>query len=237
MERIERIKLLLLTMDDYLPTIRSSSPRTESGFVNFPRYYDCPDCSLNGFISSACETCQGRGRIPGPNKDPYDTGIAQAFMGEQEQKRRDESQARDSRLERIEKYNPSDDTFAWENRKTHFDKHGSYQELRTALVRLKIYDQMLYKIIHSRYLDHVEKKVVCTRLEQEALQKLSELMPKRIRVPIWILKESKTIKQESLLSLLQAGMSTKKIALRLGMSQRKVKRLIKAQKKPPPGGG
>lgn len=69
------------------------------------RWLTCPDCLTNGFTSTDCETCGGRGETPDTAaRDPYEVGVEgpAAFFGRDRERQREQSRAQLAQILRLQ---------------------------------------------------------------------------------------------------------------------------------------
>lgn len=230
-ERLMRVRLLLNSLYDYLPTPGHRSALTQAGFSTGSQHLlHCPDCDFNGFVHSSCETCGGRGFVENGTVDPYDTGRDFAWMNLEDGKkraarRRDEillqlrrdELAREGKLDLRERY-------GWENKRMLMERHGDYRQLRHGLRRLQHLCPVLYDTLHQLYFSGEYDDPPRTPREQVAVEFLSRQIKGPVRVPPWL---QNACTAPTFTDLVARGLSSRQIAFRLGLSQKKVKRMLK----------
>lgn len=230
-KRCERVRILLRTLNDYLP-VPTRSADEQRGFTTGPHYARCPDCEFNGFTHANCETCEGTGRVLDADHDPYDTGRDFSWMNIEDPRKR-QARIRDEALRRIardqlarEGHLDLREGYAWESRRVLMERHGDYEQLRRGLLSLQSWCPPLHSTIHDYYFSGLYEVPPQTARERIAVYYLQEQIRGPIRVPSWLCDNPQV---PSFDSLADSGASSRRIAMIMGLSQRKVKRLLKAR--------
>lgn len=149
-DRARLVYALLRTLLAWAP-----APRSRSGLDAVPRgfaggslrYVSCPDCLTNDRVLAGCETCHGRGEVPDPGPDPYETKKSTRFAGVAGERQADRHRQIDDELRRLEfqlgrPIRKVDEqvgdllTRSVELRDRLY-RHGSYAELEHALAKLR----------------------------------------------------------------------------------------------------
>lgn len=218
-------------MFDYLP-VPSRSVDEQRGFVSGVHYARCPDCETNGFNHRDCETCGGFGRVVDLDRDPYDTGRDFSWMNVEDERRR-AARLRDDALKRLARDRLAREGkldlregYGWESRRALMERHGDYRQLRGALRKLEAWCPALYMTVTDLYFSGLYEVPPRTSRERLAVYFLQGEIRGPVRVPSWLLENKRVPSFES---LAESGASSRRIAMVLGLSQKKVKRLLKAR--------
>lgn len=235
-ERDRRVRLLLGSLYDYLPVVtrgNDSSP----GFFTGDRFLLCPDCDFNGFSHRNCESCGGSGRIADGELDPYDTGRDFSWMNVEDERRRN-ARKRDQLIARLQREalvreGKADlrDRFPWETRRVMMERDGDYRKLRLALMKLSRFCPELHQVVHlvffsGEFTNDSELTASLAAREGLAVRFLGDQIRGPVRVPEW-LDPVTEVRVPSFREMVQKGLSSKQIAFRLNISQRKAKRMLK----------
>ncbi len=224
-ERRRRIRVLLESRFDYLPSTRSTMPVTNSGPAGESKHVPCETCRGRGRllrkgprrgtrVSVRCLACDGTGERLRRKADPaYDSyvgelrpeGRARVMTAreydDQIARLRADELARQGRVEH--------ERYGFERAHDARDRSGSYRELDAAVREL-------------------QRRAPGTRLSSpRAVALLEELMPPSIRVPPWALEQLAQERQPVILDLAALGWSAREIGRALGISAEKVRRLLK----------
>jgi hypothetical protein len=106
----QAVYALARTQLDWIPDPPTAAPNVPAGFAagrnqqGQPlRWLACPDCLTNGFTSTDCETCGGRGEIPDPSqRDPYEVTNTSPFYGDEHHARRQRARIIDGQIVRLQ---------------------------------------------------------------------------------------------------------------------------------------
>lgn len=227
--RVERIRVLLRTRNDYLPqpktTELSSMPGPAPG-----RLTKCLDCrSGRTKYGTECPVCHGEGWVPRRAGDiAYDDYTRERVVSEEDAKPRTMTMAElsvsISRLEAEELARQGryeGEQFGWERARVARDRTGSYVELERALEELPQGS--------GRFLTLYYEGVICgpTADEVEAIlvRDIERRMPRNIRIPDWAYDEE-TMRLVAQVKEMGKHLDAGEIGYRLGMSTRRVKELL-----------
>lgn len=224
-ERVQRVKLLLETLNDPYPTPRGqlvpdSGPAPSA-------YVPCETCRASGEIKlragwGLCLVCDGIGwkrRAGEPAWDAYlGLPIEEAIQLPVE-------------IVAAPPAQDKDDSFAWERLRRRYDRHGSYQELRRQLDRLSLTRPRRYWLVRVCLVEHEDRRLEpAGRLELELGVLEITLRMRTVRVPGWLIERTEAEdRRESIGELAASGLGAGEIANRLGMSKRVVIRKLKRQ--------
>ena len=223
-DRVARVRLLLLTLDDPYPTPRGAL-RSDSGPAA-SRYVPCETCRRQGRLRTRsglvlCMSCDGAGwrrREAGePEWDRYvELPVAEAVdlptMGGGQL-------AQNSQV---------DDAYSWEVARSSYDRHGSYKEVRLRLDWLGIVEPFRATLVRT-VLVHKEPRFLTDYDEVEMDLGVVQitLRMRSIRVPPWIMERSAASERRETIAALHAdGYSAGEIARKTGMSRKAVRRRI-----------
>jgi hypothetical protein len=226
LDRVERTKLLLTTMNDWLPTPQGAL-RSDSGPAA-SRYVPCETCRRSGMVRgrggfSLCLVCDGRGwkrREAGESEWDAYTGlpveVAAALPSMAVASRRHEGDS-------------AEDAYPWERARQSQDRHGSYKEVRIRLDQLGGEHRRRHRLV---VVTLVDKEPVSLSPWDDTEVTLGvtwiALRMRSIRVPPWIMERSAAAeKRETIGALIADGYSAGEIARRTGMTKEAVRRRIK----------
>jgi hypothetical protein len=226
LDRVERTRLLLTTMNDWLPTPQGAL-RSDSGPAA-SRYVPCETCRATGWIRVRrgrllCLVCDGQGwkrREPGEVEWDAYTGLpveqAASLPSMAVAPRRQENDA-------------VEEAYAWERARQSQDRHGSYKEVRIRLGQLADVHRRRHRLVVVALVD---KEPVSLSPWDDTEVTLGvtwiALRMRSIRVPGWIMERSAAAeKRDSIEGLVQDGYSAGEIARRTGMTKEAVRRRIK----------
>jgi hypothetical protein len=217
-QAVTATRRLLETMLAWTPGPKAARTDLSSGFDHGPiavgaarrsepRMVSCLDCLANDDGRPPpgwrCETCGGRGVVPADGqRDPYERR-AESFYGEERERRRDESRARDAAIARFERDErvrdgleaPADlATRSLEQRDRQYAA-GSYPELERCLAWLadaapfrasQVWRFLIYQqdtVVSDRVREHLNETVVLLA------GRMLLLCPRGVRVPPWLAEE------------------------------------------------
>jgi hypothetical protein len=212
MSRVEAVRLLLGSRDDWLPGLATSTGRVVQGSavrgeVSSSRFV-CGRCGgrcVEGrprrprpglLVWSVCSVCDGAGWVAG---DAYTFGSVSSVAvarervtGEAESLRLDRKR-RDGELRRLERLAAAraglvdpGEAEGWEVAKRRLWREGSYAELERALVALRAVDELDWLAVMAVFGPDAELRQVGAGVEarvERAVAWLAAAMPDRIRVP------------------------------------------------------
>lgn len=224
-ERVQRVRLLLETLNDPYPTPRGllvpdSGPAPSA-------YVPCETCRSSGEVRvrggwNLCLICDGIGwkrREGEPAWDAYlGLSIAEAMELPVEIAARAPAPA-------------GDESFVWERLRRRYDRHGSYQELRRQLDRLSLTRPRRYWLVRAVLVEHETRRLEPgARLELDLGVLEITMRMRTVKVPGWLIERTEAEnRRESVGELAASGLGAGEIAKRLGMSKRVVLRKLKRQ--------
>ena len=241
-ERVERVRLLLVTMNDPFPTPRALL-EPDSGPAP-SRYVPCETCRRAGEIRvragwTLCLVCDGLGWKRREGEPAWDAYLELPLE--------EASQLpRASRARRELPPQLAEDTFLWERLRHSYDRHGSYTAVRHALDGLSLRRPQRALLVRRVLVDG-ESRYLSQRAGLELELGVLELALRvgRVRVPPWLIERTKADERRVTVAELAAtGMGPGEIARRLGLSKRVVQRklrggggMIPVRWRPAPGTG
>lgn len=241
-ERVTKVRLLLVTLNDGYPTPQGSLD-APSGVAEGKRV-PCEDCKRRGWIrtrqgSTLCLLCDGTGwRRRHADEEPWDeyVGLPTAEAAQLPvmpsappvdailARLADEQAEREGRLAGL--------AYGWERARAAHDRRGSYRELRRSLERLADARPHWHRLVLAKLVYHeprlftpsaelaVDLGVVWTALDMRG----------PVRVPHWVMERERADRTRDTVALLaHDGLSPAQIAARLGMSKKAVKRRIRSR--------
>lgn len=242
-------------MDDYLPGPSSMAPQDLPGPAASSRR-PCDDCRGRGNLPSGhrCPVCEGEGwrkaTVREQRRDGWDeyveAPVAEAVQPQlsagtdraAEIRRLDASIAR---IQRTLDQKAGRDVvlpFQWEALQAHYERSGSYAELRRALGVLRAKAPDVYAAVRRRYVIQIVEPTRHDRaLEAVGVAFLASEM-KHIRVPAWLEQEEGRRRNETIESLAAQGMTAGAIGRRLKLPKDRVRqalRKLQQRRERPPG--
>lgn len=217
--RLDRVRILLDTRNDYLRSPRSCLPETEPGPAA-SSWIKCPDCRgtgrrKRGLIGShVCPSCDGRGERKRRKGDPEYDGYLGTVLGDASVRLSEPRRAARSVSEGDSLREP------WERLREARDAAGSYRELERVL---SLAPDGYRWIITARY-DHGLD--VPERYETEAVAWIAKTMRGPIKVPARYHKMLMAERRRLVRSLLSSGLEIHQVAEEAGVSRRYVRDLI-----------
>jgi len=241
-ERVHKVRLLLVTLNDGYPTTQGSLD-VPSGVAE-GRRVPCDDCKRRGWIRTRqgdqlCLVCDGLGwrrrRSPEepwdeyvglptaeaaalpvmPSAPPVDAILARLA---------DEKDEREGRLAGL--------AYGWERARAAADRRGSYKELRRSLDRMRDDRPSWHRLIVARLVNDEPRTLTATAEMAIELGVVWVALDMRgpVKVPHWVMERERADRaRDSIELLLRDGMTPAQIAARLGMSRKAVKRRIRSR--------
>lgn len=239
--KMHRIRLLLSTMDDYLPGVSGSMPEVPAG-PSASRFVPCDFCLRNGRLKDGrlCPECRGEGwrtHRAGEKywdrylEEPVDEAVAptRQFTGTPDRaaniRRLDASIERIQRVLQLKEGKLDEDMFGWERMRAAYEDAGSYRELRKCLAVMEVESPRLRRVLRRRYEVNLFFKDDEVK-EHDAIFWLAMRMPKVV-VPSWVMEEEAQKARDTVESLAAQGFGAGTIARKLRISKKKVRRILK----------
>lgn len=193
-ERRSAIVRLWEVLTDGLP-VPARAPLSTLGFVHRSVAREsCADCLSNGFVSSGCETCGGRGHVEvRRSRDPYDTGQSQGWFASSAAKHaRDRD--RDAEIVRlgvqVAAPRPEREIVAaaapegWEVARDRLRAEFHVVEAERALARLAVSDIDAYRAVHAVHVyGYLPLGGAAAALVERAVVFVDPLLPDPLRAP------------------------------------------------------
>ena len=223
--RRERIRVLLRTRNDYLPTVRAkATPYTISGPAP-SRKRNCPACDGIGKtrLRQKCEACDGKGKIA---LDGYVGRVASSDDRKPEPMSPERREAELAKLKAELAIDDPEESYGWERARSSRDKQGSYLELERALEWLRERDPLGWEWLLFVYNYPRPMSYNAEVREQELVGRLSERMPEKIRLPRYLHDDLVKRKLERAKVLLKEGVDVESAARAVLLPSRIVQSLI-----------
>lgn len=236
-----RVRLLLETLNDYIPTPRSAL-ETDSG-PSPSRYVPCDGCNGRGERRVAggwvmCLVCDGRGERRREARDePWDAYIRLPLVDANELPR--EPPLGSTISDEIR-----EQTYGWERVRRAYERNGSYRQVRVQLDWLSIERPQRFRLVQTVLVDHEPRELDATmKLEMDLGVVMIARRISNPRVPAWLMERSAAAeKRDSIATLAADGFSAGEIAKRIGLPKEAVRRKLKrigvasASRRNPPTG-
>lgn len=220
--RRERIRILLRTRNDYLPSLRAkATPFTVAGPAP-GRKRKCPACGGTGKtrLRQQCPACAGKQTI---EVDSYVGRVTSSDARKPEpmsaERREAEIQRLQSSLTLAAGNVDPEEKYAWERARESRDRNGSYVELERALESLTPLDRDFIAWVYDSGLN-VEVSRASQIREAKIVGLLSERMPSRIRLPRHLHEELMDDKRRRVKEMRRCGLTLPEISDRVLLSER-----------------
>jgi hypothetical protein len=225
-ERTQRVRLLIETLEDPYPTARSAL-RSDSGPAA-SRYVPCETCRRSGWVrrrrglSLLCLLCDGTGWKRRERGDvEWD-----AYVGLPVQEAVQlpvEPAVRPSR--------PDDDGYGWERLREAYDRSGSYREVRLRLQELGQRRPRRYHLIRMVLVERQPYELrPADRLDIDLGVLGVALRMSHVRVPPWLLEHDQQQTNDAVIALAGQGFRPEEIAKRLALPLDHVKRTMRRRR-------
>jgi len=240
-DRVNAVRLLLESLNDYLP-----DPPTSSGIIarsSLPgpapgRRVPCTYCRKTGYVRDRtrtryCPVCLGTcWRTKERNDESWDEYTGERVADESEHKPEPMTLRQiEHELERITR-TVTEERFGWERERRSYERQGSYQELRRALTRLEFAWTTGHLLIYRRYFRNVEVDLADSDavLLGAAEEWVARDMRGAVRVPQWMARNGHAAKRKGIAELAADGLTPGQIARRLRLPKAKVRRVLSEQR-------
>lgn len=227
-DRVQRVRLLLETLNDPYPTPRSAL-RSDSGPAA-SRYVPCETCRRSGWVrrrrgvaTTLCLACDGHGWRRRQRDEPeWDAYLAMPVL---EAVTLPVEAASRPRQEPEEGKEPG---YGWERLKDAYERRGSYKELRLRLDDLSQSAPRRHRLIRLHLVDQEPVELVLDDAHQIDLGVVTLALKMRsVRVPPWLLEHEQQSTNAHVRALAAEGMKPGQIAARLGINPEVVKRTLR----------
>lgn len=238
-ERVHRVRLLLVTLNDGYPTVRGAI-ETPSGVVE-GRRVPCLDCLRRGWVTTRsgralCLICDGRGWKLRTDEEPWDEYVelpteeaaqlpvmpsappAAAIL----------ARLADEQAEREGRYHSL--AYGWERAREAADRKGSYGELRRSLERMSSAKPRMHRLVTTQLVNGEQRQLSAGASTSIELGVVWVALDMRgpIRVPFWVMDRHRAeATLDTVTTLSRDGLSPGQIAARTGMTKKAVKRRLK----------
>lgn len=241
-ERVRKVRLLLVTLNDGYPTPQGSLD-VPSGVAE-GRRIPCEDCKRRGWVRTRqgdvlCLVCDGAGwRRRASVEEPWDeyVGLPTAEAASLPvmpsappvdailARLADEQAEREGRLSGL--------AYGWERARAAADRRGSYRELRRSLGRMRDDRPNWHRLVVAKLVND-EPRSYTPRAElvvELGVVWIARDMRGPVRVPHWVIERERADQTRDTVELLaHDGLSPAQIAARLGISRKAVKRRIRSR--------
>jgi hypothetical protein len=224
-DRVERVRLLLTSLNDWLPTPQGAL-RPDSGPAP-SRYIPCETCRATGWVKARsglvlCLVCDGVGwKRREPGEAEWD-----AYLGLPLQEAASLPVVTTARRQVEEE---REESFAWERARQSYERNGSYKEIRLRLDQLHNVHPPRHRLVTVVLVDK-EPVALSPHHDTEVTLGVTwiALRMRTVRVPAWIMERSRAAeKRETVTALYSDGYSVGEIARRTGMNRKVIRRKIR----------
>jgi hypothetical protein len=232
-DRVQRVRLLLDTLNDPYPTPRGAL-RPDAGPAP-SKYVPCLTCQRQGWLMKRgrtilCLACDGTGnRRRRSDEEPWDMylnvplGDAVAVPREPMSLRAIEEQVaeQEGRYEAL--------SYGWERLQRAYQAHGSYRELRRCLGWLQRVQPRRYRLVRTVLVEHEPRQLTAgAALDLDLGVVAITLRMRTVRVPPWLMEHrAADERQQTIAALAAEGFGAGAIARKLGISKEVVRRRLK----------
>jgi len=225
-EKVDRVRLLLVTLNDPYPTPRGSLV-PDSG-PSPSRYVPCESCKTTGWARKRggymlCLVCDGQGWKRRERDEPAWDAYVQLPI---------EAAVALPQAAPGPRVDPdmSEHTFPWERAREAYDRSGSYAELRRWLGWLSGESPPRYRLVNGVLVEqNLEPAGAHAERELDLGVVMIALKMRTVRVPRWVAERAHADERRAgIAELAAAGMAAGEIAKRVGMSKRAVRRKLAA---------
>jgi hypothetical protein len=225
-ERVQRVRLLLETLNDPYPTPRSAL-RPDSGPAA-SRYVPCETCRRSGWIrrrnglSVLCLACDGVGW----RRRQRDEGEWDAYVGLPVQEA--VSLPVEAAPRRPDLPAGDESPYQWERLREAYDRRGSYKEVRLRLEELRGIAPRRHGLVRVVLVEQQPRRLSDSdQIELDLGVVTITLRMRVIRVPPWLMEHERASVNQTVLDLAADGFKPGAIAARLGLSREAVKRTLR----------
>ena len=224
-DRVARVRLLLLTLDDPYPTPRGAL-RSDSGPAA-SKYVPCETCRRQGRVRTRsglalCLVCDGVGWKRREAREVEWCSYTELPVVEAA-----DLPSMPSGTPRPEEN--GDTPYSWEVARASYDRHGSYKEVRTRLDWLGKAEPFRHGLVRTHLVEKEPRFLSdYNEVEMDLGVVQITLRMRSIRVPPWIMERSAASERRETIAALHAdGYSAGEIARRTGMTRKAVRRRIR----------
>ena len=221
-ERVQRVVLLLQTLNDPYPTPRIALV-PDSG-PSPSRYVPCETCQRRGEVRARggwllCLVCDGRGWKRREREPAWDAYLQLPL---------DEA-AQLPRAPGVRRPALDDGGYVWERLRARYDAHGSYAALRSQLCWLAHTAPHRHALVVAVHVEHDARRLDARARRDLDLGVLAiTLRLGRVRVPTWLIEQTSAERRRATLAGLAAdGLGAGEIARRLGIPKKVVQRQLR----------
>jgi hypothetical protein len=225
-ERVQRVRLLLETLNDPYPTPRGAL-EPDAG-PSASRYVPCETCREQGWVRRRqrryvlCLACDGVGWRRRERDDVEWDAYLELPLDEAAELPREPTRRT------LPPPGDGEPPYAWERMQRTYERHGSYRQLRVQLERLSYRQPRRYRLVRAVLVDHEPRLLdEVAALELELGVVTIALGMRGVRVPGWLIERSAAAERRSTVGELAAqGLRAGEIARILGMTKEAVRRKL-----------
>ena len=222
-EQVQRVTLLLQTLNDPYPTPRIAV-EPESG-PSPSRYVPCETCMRRGEVRvragwMLCLVCDGSGWKRREDEPAWDAYLEMPL--DEAIKLPQSFRTNSGRIS-------DDDAFGWERLRRRYDANGSYAQLRRQLRWLQVAQPRRHGLVVAVHVEH-EPRVLSSESERQLYLGVLALALKlgKVRVPRWLMEQGEAERRRhDIVGLAAEGLTPGEIARALGLTKKVVQRRLR----------
>ena len=225
-EHVERVRLLLGSMNDWVPT--PVDPIEPDSGPAASRYVPCETCRSRGEVRirggwTLCLGCDGEGwRRREAGERPWDRYLELPL---DEAVSLPVTRPKAGRAQT----SPEPEMFVWERVKATYDRHGSYRQMRGALDWLSLQHPRRYRLVRTVLVDHEPRALdEPARVDLDLGVLMIALRVRTVRVPPWLVERTAADeRRDAILELAAIGLTAGEIARRTGIPRGTVRKRLR----------
>jgi hypothetical protein len=241
-ERVHKVRLLLVTLNDGYPTTQGSLD-VPSGVAE-GRRVPCDDCKRRGWLRTRqgdvlCLVCDGQGwRRRQHEEEPWDEYVGLPTAEAAQLPTMPSAPAVDAILARLADERDEREgrlaglAYGWERARAAADRRGSYKELRRSLDRMRGDRPQWHRLVVAKLVNDEPRSYTPKAETAVELGVVWVALDMRgpVRVPPWVMERERADRARDTVELLaRDGLTPAQIAQRLGMTKKAVKRRLRSR--------
>jgi hypothetical protein len=222
-ERVQRVRLLLDTLNDPYPTPRGAL--VPDAGPSPSRYVPCESCRSQGELRvrggwQLCLLCDGLGWKRREREAPWDAYLELPL---------EEAAQLPQAIVPRAAVAVEPDAFTWERLRRRYDRHGSYGELRRQLDRLSLGHPARARLVRAVLVDHEPRQLDRrSQLDLDLGVVSIALRMRTVRVPAWLIERTTADRRiDTIAEMAAIGLSAGEIARRSGIPKGTVRKRLR----------